>query len=312
MDFLAHLNKQFSSWIILTWVGCWLVQPPIQAFANPNPSPICEQQDGKAVFSIQTASHKMITPIALKPFLSIHQLASAITVKVLSGDTWGSGILLQHKGQVYTVVTNEHVLIAGDRHRIQTPDGQIHSAWVVRGDRFDGNDLGLLQFSSSRQYTLASLGKASTLKLGDELVASGFPVETRNAYPRGFLVTTGQVSLLPNQFLRAGYQIGYTNPIQKGMSGGPVLNLQGQVVGINGRHAYPLWGDPFVFEDGSRPSLELQQRMVELSWAIPVERFVQLAPDFAEPMKQLSISHCYETPTSPSHTAQIQQRQSLW
>lgn len=77
--------------------------------------------------------------------------------------------------------------------------------------------------------------------------------------------------------LEEGYQIGYTNDIEKGMSGGPVLNRAGEVVAVNGMHAYPLWGDPYVFKDGSHPEQSLKQQMVRYSWSIPIQTFVRLS-----------------------------------
>ena len=74
-----------------------------------------------------------------------------------------------------------------------------------------------------------------------------------------------------------GYGLGYTNEIEQGMSGGPVLNESGQVVGINGRLKYPLQGiDGFTFADGTKPSIKLFKQMEALSWAIPISTFRQL------------------------------------
>ncbi|HLO48482.1 MAG TPA: serine protease [Kamptonema sp.] len=206
-------------------------------------------------------------------------IAKSITVKVLSGNTWGSGILLQRQGEVYTVVTNRHVLNLGNYpYIIQTPDGKTYQANLPsRNMRFGGNDLALLQFSSQGSfYAVASLKSSKTLSEGDRVFAAGFPFDGR-----GFLLTKGRVSLLPDQALEQGYKIGYTNDIQKGMSGGPLLNRQGEVVGINGMHAYPLWGDPYVYRDGSLPSAEVRDRMIALAFAIPIDTCAQLAPQFA-------------------------------
>lgn len=123
---------------------------------------------------------------------------------------------------------------------------------------------------------MASLRSSNTLSEGDRVFAAGFPFDGR-----GFVLTKGRVSLLPDRALEQGYKIGYTNDIQKGMSGGPLLNRQGEVVGINGMHAYPLWGDPYVYRDGSLPSAEVRDRMISLAFAIPIDTFAQLAPQFA-------------------------------
>ncbi|MGK7877247.1 MAG: serine protease [Xenococcaceae cyanobacterium] len=222
----------------------------------------------------------------------LHQLAQAITVKVLSGKTWGSGIIIDRRGQIYTVLTNRHVLTPADSHRVQTSDGRIYPASISRDLEFKGNDLALLQFrSAEKTYTVASLGNSSTLAVGDEVFAAGFPFLTE-AYQSplssidrgglgGFIFTRGQVSLVLEQALVEGYQIGYTNDIRKGMSGGPILNRRGEVIGINGMHAYPLWGDPYIYQDGSKPNQSLREYMRRYSWGIPVEKFMQLAGQFS-------------------------------
>jgi S1-C subfamily serine protease len=216
-------------------------------------------------------------PVAsVSPKLSpeqLSQLAKSVTVKVLSGETWGSGILIQRQGEVYQVLTNEHVLTPGygKQYRVQTPDGQLYRATVSRKIKFNDNDLGLLQFRSGRQaYELASLGESSTVAKGNEVFAGGFPIKAK-----GFFFSAGQVSLLLDKPLNGGYQIGYTNDIQNGMSGGPLLNQHGKVVGINGRHAYPLWGNNEMFQDGSVPSKWLQKQIIRMSWAVPIQKFVQ-------------------------------------
>jgi S1-C subfamily serine protease len=78
--------------------------------------------------------------------------------------------------------------------------------------------------------------------------------------------------------LEGGYQIGYTNELKKGMSGGPLLNRWGEVVGINGKHAYPLWNAPSIYQDGSQVRPALNEAIDRYSWAIPVRTLLQLAP----------------------------------
>ena len=219
----------------------------------------------------------------------LDRVAKSITVKVRSGNSWGSGILLQRQGQVYTVVTNRHVLNLGDYpYIIETPDGDTYEANLPSINMpFGGNDLAVLQFRSlDKFYQIASLKSSRTLSEGDRVFAAGFPFDGR-----GFVLTKGWVSLLPDRDLEQGYKIGYTNDIQKGMSGGPLLNSQGEVVGINGMHAYPLWGDPYVYRDGSLPSADVRDRMIALAFAIPIDTFAQLAPQFASIPDSLPTRH---------------------
>ncbi|MBW4619398.1 MAG: serine protease [Cyanosarcina radialis HA8281-LM2] len=211
----------------------------------------------------------------------LQQLAKSITVKVLSKGFLGSGILIEREDGVYTVLTNAHVLRSGESpYQIETPDGQVHSAWVERRSiaALKGNDLALLQFRTSKTYKIASLGSASALKAGGEVFAAGFPFESDTNRDRGFVFRQGQVTLVLDKALEGGYRIGYTNDIEKGMSGGPLVNLAGEVVAINGMHAEPLWGEPYVYQDGVEPSAPQKKQFSQYSWGIPVDTFEQLVP----------------------------------
>jgi hypothetical protein len=84
---------------------------------------------------------------------------------------------------------------------------------------------------------------------------------------------------LPSQALADGYQLGYSNEVVLGMSGGPLLNQQGEVMGINGLTAYPILNDSYVFMDGSQPSAAQREEMRRLSWAVPVQVALGIPPN---------------------------------
>lgn len=217
--------------------------------------------------------------------------AAAIAVKLLSSaGVLGSGVLIKKQGAVYTVVTNAHVLRAGEPpYRLQTWDGHIYSASLLQNNRFKQNDLALLQFRSPHKtYTVALLSSSFNLSIGQDVFAAGYAFaddefrlsQTRRKQNglKEFVFKSGKVSLMLNKPLEGGYQVGYTNQIEKGMSGGPLLNRWGEVVGINGKHAYPLWDAPSVFQDGSHACSALHKLINRTSWAVPIESLVQLAP----------------------------------
>lgn len=235
-----------------------------------------------STWAINVSSNKFAKPQLAVTQLSIKQLekqGQAITVKVISRDVLGSGILLKKQGYFYTVLTNAHVLrTEKPPYRIQTNDNRIWVADVPKTIRFGQNDLALLQFRSTGIiYSVASFG--SSPAVGDEVFAGGFPSQKEGTGKKGFAFTTGKISLRLHKALEGGYQFGYTNDIEKGMSGGPLLNRRGQVVGVNGMHAYPLWDAPSVFADGSEADAALHKKITRLSWAVPIETVIKFIGD---------------------------------
>lgn len=214
----------------------------------------------------------------------LQKIAQTITVKISAPELLGSGTILQRQGQLYTVITNAHVLIAGKPpYQIQTPDGRLYPATVLQVDGLQQDDLAVLQFRSPDiVYPVANIPNASKLQVGDEVFVGGFianlasqqqSTPTKKIFHK-FIFTRGKVTLLLDKALEQGYQIGYTNDVRKGMSGAPLLNIHGEVVGINSLHKDPLWQTPEVYQDGSQPEAHLQELITRSSMAIPLRKQV--------------------------------------
>ncbi len=215
----------------------------------------------------------------------IKSLAESVTVKVLSGKNSGSGFILDREKGVYTVVTNEHVLIFGQEdnsYQIITPDGKKYLAKPVDNIDFKNQDLGLLTFNSVKNYPAVDLNLSAKAIVGEEVYAAGFPFSSDKSIPDEFIFSKGNIEMISDLSFRGGYQIGYTNTIKKGMSGGPIFNHKGQIIGINGRHKYPLWGNPYIFEDGTIASAEKKAEMSKLSWAIPIQTLLEFSLEIQE------------------------------
>lgn len=202
------------------------------------------------------------------------KIAQSITVKVLAGDSSGSGTIVQRQGDQYFVITNAHVKTPaiGRSLRIQTMDGRIYPAHVLPRPTTRPTDLALLGFSSSHSYPVARLATESKNSEGLAVYAAGYPFGTGGATGPGLVVLSGRIGLVPQRSLVGGHQIGYTNMVEKGMSGGPLLLADGRVIAINAMHAYPIWGNPYVYDDGTVANPEQRRQMRRLSWGIPSRR----------------------------------------
>ena len=215
-----------------------------------------------------------------------HQLRS-ISIKVLAhGETIGSGVLLHRHRQVYTVVTNAHVIQAANApFQLQTHDGQIYATALVRPPTGQNRDVSILRFQTNRTYAVAKFATTSP-KIGDRVWLSGFPLRNVESPARPTApvkpvwgletLSSGVTHILPVA-IAGGYRIGCDRSIRKGMSGGPMLDRAGKLVGINGVHANPLWETPEVLEDGSTVGDALQEQIANSSWAIPIEFVKQYA-----------------------------------
>jgi len=224
--------------------------------------------------------------------LPVAEIARQVTVRILTEPAYGSGVVISRQGKTYTILTCQHVLAnnKSGNYKVLSADGIIHPAHRKSILHLEGVDLGLVEFQSKVSYQVAALGDSNTLSVGGRVYATGFPnyhfinqnaiEDTRDWGTRAFHLTIGKVSLLSERVLPGGYRLGYTNEVELGMSGGPVLNDRGQVVGINGRLKYPLQGiDVFTFTDGTKPSEKLFEQMEALSWAIPITTFRQVASE---------------------------------
>lgn len=221
----------------------------------------------------------------------VREIAKQVTVRVLTEPGAGSGVIISRKGKTYTVLTCQHVVAESkvDKYRIMSADGKIYPARLKSLPQLGDLDLALLEFDSVDSYQVVKLGNSNILSAGSVVYAAGFPnyntidkdniEETFEWGTKAFKSTSGKVDLfLKKRSLPEGYSLGYTNEIKLGMSGGPVLDKKGELVGINGRLKYPIQGiDVFTFSDGKKPSVEEFEKMEALSWGIPIVKFRALA-----------------------------------
>jgi len=142
----------------------------------------------------------------------------------------GSGIIVRQKDGVYYALTNNHVVDDANEITVATKDGKEYSAQLVGKD--ERKDLAMVSFKTNDNYPLASLGDSDSVTVGDWAIAIGNPLGEQFS----FSVTMGIVSAVG----RTGGPGGNINdfiqtdaPINQGNSGGPLVNIRGEVIGIN-------------------------------------------------------------------------------
>ena len=209
---------------------------------------------------------------------SIRQMAQGFTVKILVGDTNGSGVIIGRSGNTYRVVTNAHVVNRSSSYKIQAPDGKVYASKLLeKGSSLQGNDLAILTFESTVNYGVATLADGKTLKPNDAVYSAGFPIEQNN-----FVMTAGTVKEITSQPLKGGYQLGYSTDTLQGMSGGALLNASGQLIGIVGMGKGAALTEAYTYQDESRPAKEVINQWRGMSFAVPVAMINQITGNIAQ------------------------------
>ncbi|WP_017348514.1 serine endoprotease DegP [Pantoea sp. A4] len=169
----------------------------------------------------------------------------------------GSGVVINaDKGYV---VTNNHVVENATKIQVQLSDGRRYDAKVIGKDPL--SDIALIQLKDAKNLTAIKVADSDNLRVGDYTVAIG------NPYGLGETVTSGIVSALG----RSGLNVeNYENFIQtdaainRGNSGGALVNLNGELIGINTAILAPDGGNIGIgFAIPSNMVKNLSAQMVE-------------------------------------------------
>jgi serine protease Do len=146
----------------------------------------------------------------------------------------GSGFIIDPAGYI---ATNNHVIADADDITVTLHDGRELKAKVVGADRT--TDLALLKVEGAGDLTAVRFGDSAKIRVGDWVMAVG------NPFNLGGTVTVGVLSAR-NRDLRSGPYDDYLQidaPINRGNSGGPLFDMDGDVIGINTAIYSPTGGN---------------------------------------------------------------------
>jgi S1-C subfamily serine protease len=182
---------------------------------------------------------------------NVSAIAKRLTVRI-DGANSGSGTLIAELGSEgvtpreyrYLALTNWHVVSPHLREphssfTLATSDGRQHRVLTKEIARVGKLDLAIVEFRTHQRYSVATLGNSDRLTEGDTLYVSGWADPSPQLPSRTYQFLVGNLSGRIDRD-RDGYSLVYTVNAMPGMSGGPVFDRRGNLVGINGRATVDL------------------------------------------------------------------------
>ena len=138
----------------------------------------------------------------------------------------GSGVVAEFDGQQY-IITNNHVIRRADDIRVEATDSRFFEAEVVGRDSL--SDVAVLRIDAEDLPTL-TLGDSDQLREGEWVMAVGNPLGFAHSVTMGTVSALGRDRFGPREY---GSFIQTDAALNKGNSGGALVNLRGELVGIN-------------------------------------------------------------------------------
>jgi len=171
----------------------------------------------------------------------------------------GSGIIVRRNGSTVYVLTNNHVVKDATDVTVKLSDNRIYKARVVGTD--PRKDVALVSFETGDPVSIAELGDSNTLEVGDIVFAVGNPLGFESSVTMGIVSALGRRAPSADVATYTDY-VQTDAPINQGNSGGALVNINGQVIGMNTWIAAPTGGN------------------VGLGFAIPINNARQAIDDF--------------------------------
>jgi len=138
----------------------------------------------------------------------------------------GSGFIVDPEGYV---LTNFHVIRDAQALKVMTQDEKVYDAEIIGKD--PRTDLAVIKIKSNKKFSALKLGDSNQARIGDWVMAAGSPFGLNQTFTAGIISAVRQNVNVENRNYENMLQTDAA--INRGNSGGPLVNLNGEVIGIN-------------------------------------------------------------------------------
>lgn len=184
------------------------------------------QVDSTQYESTITKAVEMVSPAVVTVVADLPDQQGFFGI-ISGGTSTGSGFIISDQGYI---VTNNHVVDGGTAYHVILQSGEERSAQLVGADKF--SDLAVVKIEGNIP-AVAVLGNSDTLRPGETAIAIGSPLgDFKNSVTVGVISATGRSIDTGDGYQLEG-MLQTDAAINQGNSGGPLVNLAGDVVGVN-------------------------------------------------------------------------------
>lgn len=221
-----------------------------------------------------------VTPSSADPYERIIQAAATVRpavvsiinhiedneeLNILDESALGSGVIYKKSDSLAYIITNNHVIEGSGKLEVVTVNGETRKATLVGADKI--SDIAVLSIDAKGINTVAEIGDSSKLRLGETVIAIGNPLGLGDTLTSGIISYAERripVSLNQDGVYDWEQEVIQTDAaINEGNSGGALVNLNGEVIGIN--------------------TMKISDTGVEgLGFAIPTNYVIQTADELVE------------------------------
>ncbi len=229
--------RYIAAILIILAIGLWLKRDDVLKVFNPRPD--AESLDFNRPRDVSQPAPTVVSSdesVNIGVFERVHPAVVNIVATTLGMNFWmeiipregqGSGFIIDRKGYI---LTNNHVVAKAQKITVTLANAKKLTASLVGRD--PTSDLAVIKIPSGNVDTVATLGNSDQVRVGQKAIAIG------NPFGLSHTLTTGIVSALHREIrtedgIHIDDLIQTDAAINPGNSGGPLLNSNGEVIGIN-------------------------------------------------------------------------------